>query len=67
MARKTDQILMCHHSLLFIVLTAEFLHKLADISMEQRIKCKATAEMMEKFGTTIQNKILDEDHLNYLM
>ena len=53
MAKKTEELLMCHHSLLFIVLCSEFLHKLADFSLEARLKCKKTANMMETFGTTI--------------
>lgn len=64
---KTRELLACHHILLFVALSIEFLHKIKNIHLEDKNICKYTADNIEQFGKIIQNKIPDEDELKYLM
>ena len=65
--KKTQEIVVCPAPLLYCALTAEFLEKLSEVSLEHQNKCLNTARLFKQLGASIENYIQEELELRYFL
>ena len=66
-AKKTTELVVCHAPLLFIALSAEFLTRLSEVSLQHETRCLTTAKFIIDFGMAIEDSIKEEEELKYFM
>lgn len=66
-AKKKSDIVLSRSPILFCVLTAEFMARIASVSLQHRNRCKATADMYKQLGLCIEDAIKEEDVLRYYL
>lgn len=66
-AKKRYEIVICSAPLLFCVLTAEFLNRISEASLQHQNSCTETAEVYIYLAKAIQDAIKEEHALKYFL
>lgn len=66
-AKKRSEIVICSAPLLFCALTAEFLNRISEASLQHQNICSETSEIYKDLGRSIQDAIKEENELKYFL